>query len=30
MDLVALLEQHPGRRSRARPLKGAVTLENLG
>ncbi|ADO74327.1 FadR/GntR family transcriptional regulator [Stigmatella aurantiaca] len=26
----ALIEQHPGRRSRALPLEGAVTLENLG
>ncbi|ADO69657.1 regulatory protein, GntR domain protein [Stigmatella aurantiaca DW4/3-1] len=26
----ALIEQHPGRRSRAIPLEGAVTLENLG
>ncbi|EAU68352.1 FadR/GntR family transcriptional regulator [Stigmatella aurantiaca] len=25
-----LIEQHPGRRSRALPLEGAVTLENLG
>ncbi|ADO68146.1 winged helix-turn-helix domain-containing protein [Stigmatella aurantiaca] len=25
-----LIEQHPGRRSRALPWEGAVTLENLG